>query len=305
VYSAILIAGPTASGKSALALRLGERLGGAIINADSMQIYRDLCVLTARPTRAEEARVPHLLFGTVDGATNFSVGQYLAAASEALAQTRAADRMPIFVGGTGLYFKALLRGLSEIPAVPAEIRAKVREENAAFPPPELHAKLGAVDAVTAARLRPSDPQRILRALEVFAATGQSLSSFQRARAKPLLDAQQCLCLFVALPRAAVHAAIDTRFDAMLAAGALDEVDALRQRRLDPALPIMRAHGVPHLIAHLEGRINLEEAGRLGKRDTRAYVKRQLTFARHQLPEFLWIAPENLTAQASARVPPDP
>jgi tRNA dimethylallyltransferase len=304
VYSAILIAGPTASGKSALALRLGERLGGAIINADSMQVYRDLRVLTARPTRAEEARVPHHLFGTVDGATNFSVGQYLTAAGEALAQTQAEGCIPIFVGGTGLYFKALLRGLSDIPAVPAEIRAKVREENAALSPPELHAKLSAVDAVTAARLRSSDPQRILRALEVYAATGQSLSSFQRARAKPLLDAQQCLCLFVAPPRAAAHAAIDTRFDAMLAAGALDEVDALRQRRLDPALPLMRAHGVPHLIAHLDGCISREEAVCLGKRDTRAYVKRQFTFARHQLPGFVWVAPESLTPQASAQVRPN-
>jgi tRNA dimethylallyltransferase len=155
------------------------------------------------------------------------------------------------------------------------------------------------------RLRPSDPQRILRALEVFAATGQPLSSFQGARVKPLLAADECLSLFIAPPREALHAAIDQRFDQMLAAGALDEVEALRQRQLDPALPIMRAHGVPHLIAHLEGRIPLNEAARLGKRDTRAYVKRQFTFARHQLPEFLWLAPDNLMPQASARARPSP
>ncbi|HEX3181573.1 MAG TPA: tRNA (adenosine(37)-N6)-dimethylallyltransferase MiaA [Beijerinckiaceae bacterium] len=305
MYSAILIAGPTASGKSALALHLAERLGGTIINADSMQVYRALRILTARPSEAEEARVPHLLFGTVDGATNFSVGRYLAAATRAFAQTRAAGRMPIFTGGTGLYLKALLQGLSDIPSVPADVRAQVREENARLTPHELHAKLAARDPITAARLRLSDPQRILRALEVFAATGRSLSSFQGARAKPLLDAEECLCLFIAPPRAALHAAIDTRFDAMLAAGALDEVEALRRRKLDPALPVMRAHGVPHLIAHLDGRMSLEEAANLGKRDTRAYVKRQFTFARHQLPEFLWLVPENFTPPASARARPSP
>jgi tRNA dimethylallyltransferase len=302
LYSAVLIAGPTASGKSALALRLAARLDAAIINADSMQVYRDLRILTARPTDEEQRRLPHLLFGTVDGATNFSVGQYLMAAAEALAQARGENRIPIFAGGTGLYFKALLNGLSDIPAVPAKIRVEVREENAGLAPPQLHAKLAAVDAVTAARLRPSDPQRILRALEVFAATGQSLASFQGSRTKPLLSAQQCLCLFIAPQRAALHAAIDERFDEMLSAGALAEVEAIRERKLDPALPVMRAHGVPHLIAHLDGRISLEEAARLGKRDTRAYVKRQFTFARHQLPEFLWTLPGNVTPQASGRVP---
>jgi tRNA dimethylallyltransferase len=307
LYSAILIAGPTASGKSALARRLAERLGGTIINADSMQVYRDLSILTARPSRADEARVPHLMFGKVDGATNFSVGQYLAAAEQALAQTREAERIPIFTGGTGLYFKALLNGLSDIPAVPAQIRTEVRAQSAGLSPPDLHARLAAIDPATAVRLRPSDPQRILRALEVFAATGQPLSSFQGARVKPLLAADECLSLFIAPPRAVLHAAIDQRFDQMLAAGALDEVEALRQRQrqLDPALPIMRAHGVPHLIAHLENRIPLEEAARLGKRDTRAYVKRQFTFARHQLPEFLWLAPDNLMPQASARARPSP
>ncbi|MBV8848697.1 MAG: tRNA (adenosine(37)-N6)-dimethylallyltransferase MiaA [Methylobacteriaceae bacterium] len=301
----MLIAGPTASGKSALALHLAERLGGAIINADSMQVYRDLRVLTARPTPEDEKRVPHLLFGVVDGATNFSVGEYLAAAGEALAQARGAGHIPIFVGGTGLYFKALLHGLSDIPAVPAAIRAAVREEAAGRSPPELHARLAACDPRTATRLRSSDPQRILRALEVFSATGRSLSSFHGARAKPLIDAQQCLCLFIAPQRTALHATIDRRFDAMLGAGALGEVGTLRRRRLDTALPVMRAHGVPHLIAHLDGRMSLEEAAHLGRRDTRAYVKRQFTFARHQLPEFLWAAPDQLTPQASARVRSNP
>jgi tRNA dimethylallyltransferase len=305
LYSAILIAGPTASGKSALALRVAERLGGAIINADSMQVYRDLRIVSARPSQADEARMLHLLFGTIDGGVNFSVGQYLAAAGVAIQTARSVGRIPIFVGGTGLYFKALLHGLSDIPAVSPAIRARVREEAAGLSAPELHARLAVFDPHSAARLRPSDPQRISRALEVFAATGQSLSSFQGMRAKPLLDAEKCLCLFIAPSRAALRASIDARFDEMLAAGALDEVDALKRRKLDPALPIMRAHGVPHLIAHLDGAVTLEEAAHLGKRDTRAYVKRQFTFARHQLPEFFWIAPDQLTLQASAQARPSP
>ena len=305
MYSAILIAGPTASGKSALALYLAERLGGAVINADSMQVYRDLRILSARPSADDEARAPHFLFGMIDGAINFSVGQYFAAASEALELARAGGRIPIFAGGTGLYFKALLHGLSDIPAVPGAIRAEVREQAAGLPAPALHARLAERDPQTATRLKPTDSQRILRALEVFAATGKSLSSFQGTRAKPLLDAQECLRLFIAPQRAALRAAIDDRFERMLAAGALDELDALLKRGLDPALPIMRAHGVPHLMAHLQGRMNLEEAAHLGKRDTRAYVKRQFTFARHQLPGFLWLAPDELMRKASAQARPNP
>jgi tRNA dimethylallyltransferase len=305
LYSAILIAGPTASGKSALAMRLAERLGGVIVNADSMQVYRDLRILTARPTQADERRVPHLLFGAIDGGANYSVGQYLSSAAHAVADARVADRIPIFTGGTGLYFKALLHGLSDIPAIPATIRAEVREASAGLEAAQLHRQLDAIDPAAAARLRPSDPQRILRALEVFAATGRSLVSFQGTRTKPLLDAQHCLCIFIAPPRAELHAAIDTRFDAMLAAGALDEVAALRGRKLDPALPVMRAHGVPHLIAHLEGQMSLEDAALLAKRDTRAYVKRQFTFARHQLPEFAWTLPDEIMPQASAPVLPNP
>jgi tRNA dimethylallyltransferase len=256
-----------------------------------MQVYRDLHVLTARPKPAEEAAIPHLLFGNVDGGTNFSVGHYLAAAREALAYVDASGRVPIFAGGTGLYCKALLEGLSDIPDVPAEMRRRVREESAALPPAALHARLAAQDPQSAARLRPSDPQRILRALEVFAATGRPLAAFQGARTQPLIDRRACLSLFIAPPREQLRAAIDHRFDRMLAEGALPEVDALRRRGLDPALPIMRAHGVRHLIAHLEGCIGLEEAAALGKRDTWRYVKRQFTFARHQLPGFQWVLPE--------------
>ncbi len=289
--SAILIAGPTASGKSALALRLARAFDGVVINANSMQVYRDLRVLTARPATQDEADAPHRLFGHVDGAVNHSVGFWLADARAALAETRREGRLPIFVGGTGLYFKALTQGLSDIPPVPPEIRESVRARAEGVPVAALHAELARCDPATAARLRPSDPQRILRALEVFEATGKSLASFQTARTPPLLDAEDALALFLAPERTALAQRIDARFDAMLEAGALEEAAALRARGLNPALPIMRAHGVPHLIAHLNGEISLAEAARRGKLDTRKYAKRQFTFARHQLPSFRWITPE--------------
>ncbi len=288
---AILIAGPTASGKSALALRLARALGGVVINADSMQVYRDLRVLTARPDREDEAKTPHRLFGHVDGVVNYSAGLWLADASIALNEARREGRLPVFVGGTGLYFKALTQGLSAIPPVPEDVRAKVRARGAGVPAAELHASLMRRDPATAVRLRPSDPQRILRALEVFEATGQSLITFQGARAAPLLDEKDVFAIFLATEREALKARIDARFDAMLEAGALQEAARLGERRLDPELPVMRAHGVPHLIAHLNSEISLAEATTLAKRDTARYAKRQLTFARHQLESFRWMTPQ--------------
>jgi len=289
MISAILIAGPTASGKSGLALRLAERLGGVLVNADSMQVYRDLAILTARPRPDEAARAPHFLFGHVNGAVNYSVGRFVEDAAAALERLSAERLMPIFVGGTGLYFKALTQGLSDIPNVSKALRAELRARAESLPVAELHAELAARDPAMAAKL--SDPQRILRALEVHAATGRSLASFQGAKRKPLLDAQSCLAIFLAPDRAVLNATIDRRFDTMLQAGALKEVEALRTRALDPALPVMRALGVPHLLRHLEGEIDLDAAARLSKRDTRAYAKRQFTFARNQLPAFRWAAPE--------------
>ena len=288
---AILIAGPTASGKSALAITLAQRLGGTVVNADSMQVYRDLRVLSARPSEAEEAAAPHVLFGHVDGAVNYSVGLWLADAARTLGELRGQGRLPIFTGGTGMYFKGLLRGLSEIPPVPEEVRAKVRAQAEGLEPGTLHAQLAACDPATAALVRPSDPQRILRALEVFEATGRGLSEFQGARTPGLLDPANCVCLFLAPERAALYARIDARFDAMMGEGALEEVRALAERRLDPALPVMRAHGVPGMVAYLRGQASLAEAIHKGKIDTRHYSKRQFTFIRHQLPEFVWAAPE--------------
>jgi tRNA dimethylallyltransferase len=289
--SAVLIAGPTASGKSALAIRLAQVLGGSVVNADSMQVYRDLSILTARPTALEQQDVPHLLFGHVDGAENYSTGKWLLDAAAAIAAVRDAGRLPILVGGTGLYFKALTRGIAEIPPVPADVRERIRQEAEGVAAPELHARLAACDPETAARLRPTDPQRILRALEVLAATGQPLAHFQSSTQPPILPPASYFGIFLAPDRPALLERIDRRFDAMVAEGALDEVARLAERGLSSSLPVVRAHGVPGLLAHWRGEMDLAAAIARGKLDTRHYVKRQLTFARHQLPEFQWVAPE--------------
>ena len=288
---AYLIAGPTASGKTALALEVAERVGGAVVNADSMQVYRDFRILTARPTPQEEARAPHFLFGHVDAAENYSVGRWLADFAATLAELDARGLTPVVVGGTGMYFRAALLGLSDIPAVPEAVRREARASAQGKTPQQLHAELAARDPLTAARLRPSDPQRILRALEVFAATGKPLAAYHGPRSAPLLRIETCRSVFLAPDRAALSARIDERYEAMIAAGALEEVRALKARRLDPALPAMRAHGAPHLIAFLDGALSREEAIARGKSDTRHYAKRQFTFARHQLPDVEWRAPE--------------
>ena len=294
---AILIAGPTASGKSALALRLAERLGGAIVNADSMQVYRDLRLLTARPGPADEARAPHRLYGHVDAGEAYSVGRWLGDAGRVLG--KAGERPPIVVGGTGLYFKALLEGLSAIPPVPEAVRAEVRAMAAAEPAERLHAALAARDPLTAARLEVGDRQRVARALEVLAATGRPLAGFLAAREAPLLDPAACVRLFLAPDREALKRRIDARFDAMLDLGALEEVQALRRRGLDPALPAMRAHGVPWLMQALDDRMALTEAIARAKADTRRYAKRQLTWFRHQGEGWTWAPPEQAEPVALA------
>ena len=214
--------------------------------------------------------------------------------------------MPVFVGGTGLYFKALTQGLSAIPPVPKDVRATVRARAAGVPAADLHASLMRRDPATAARLRPSDPQRILRALEVFEATGKSLVSFHAARTAPVLDAKDVFAVFLATEREALKARIAARLEAMLEAGALHEAALLRERRLDPALPVMRAHGVSHLIAHLNGEKSLAEAARWAKLDTCRYAKRQLTFARHQLASFRWLTAQEAEKLALAKcsMPPE-
>jgi tRNA dimethylallyltransferase len=287
----LLIAGPTASGKSALAQRFARQCNGVIVNTDSMQVYRDLAILTARPTQADMAEVAHRLFGHVEGHCNYSVGLWLADVVSAIAGVRAAGQWPILVGGTGLYFKALVNGIAAMPPVAPVVRERVRAGAVGVSPAVLHARLAAIDPATAGRLRPSDPQRILRALEIFEATGVPLSQLQAGPRQPFVDSW--VGLFLAPERAGLNQAIDARFDWMLANGALDEVRLLQQKHYDPALPIMRAHGVPHLIAYLNGTISLAEASERGKADTRHYAKRQFTWARHQLPGFRWLRPEAL------------
>jgi tRNA dimethylallyltransferase len=264
-----------------------------------MQVYRDLRVLTARPSPEEERQAPHELFGRIDGAVNFSAGRWLAEANAVRGRIVAQGSVAIFVGGTGLYLRALTLGFSDIPHVPEDVRAEVRAGAEAFESAQLHSQLTARDPATAARLRPSDRQRILRALEVLAATGRPLASFHGARGAPLLAPGQWAGIFLAPEREALNAAIDRRFDAMLRAGALEEVTALAARKLDPALPVMRAHGAPHLIAHLRGDVSLAEAASRSALDTRRYAKRQFTWARHQMPEFARVAPDQ-AIEAGAR-----
>ena len=287
----MLIAGPTASGKSALALELAQKTGGVIVNADSMQVYRDLRVITARPTRDEEADVPHRLYGRVDAAVNFSAGSWVNEAASVLAETRAQNRLAIFTGGSGLYFKALTRGLSAVPPIAPEIREGVRARLERDGVEALHAELAQRDPSSAERLKPRDRNRIARALEVIEATGRSLTDWHRDGLPPLLPPGSFSALFLEPDRDALYARIDVRFGAMLTAGAMEEVAALAARHLDPLLPAMKAHGVPALIRHLKGEITREEAAEIGRADTRHYAKRQFTWFRHQLPEFEWVKPE--------------
>jgi tRNA dimethylallyltransferase len=208
-----------------------------------------------------------------------------------LAETRAEKRLPIFVGGSGLYFKALTRGLSAVPPIPAEVRDSVRARLERDGVEALHAELARRDSVAAERLKPRDRTRVARALEVVEATGRSLTDWHRDGLPPLLPRSEFSALFLAPERERLYARIDARFDAMLGAGALEEVAALAERKLDPLLPAMKAHGVPALIRHIEGEISIEEAAVIGRADTRHYAKRQFTWFRHQLPEFEWVAPE--------------
>ena len=291
----ILIAGPTASGKSALALGLAEKLGGTIINADSMQVYRDLRIITARPTPDEEARVPHRLYGHVDAAENFSVGRWCTEVADVLAAAQREARAVIVVGGTGLYFSALTQGLAAVPPIPAQIRNDVRGRLASDGVEALHAELMRLDPAAAARLMPGDRSRVTRALEVILATGRSLVLWHEANMPARVDAALAAKVFLMPDRDALLRRIDARFDAMMAAGALDEVRALAGRHLDPTLPAMKAHGVPWLIRHLRGSISLSDAAEGGKRDTRQYTKRQATWFRNQLPDFAWVEPDQALA----------
>jgi tRNA dimethylallyltransferase len=292
ITRAVLIAGPTASGKSALALAIAGELDGVIINADSMQIYSDLRIITARPSASEEARLPHRLYGHIDAAMTYSVGRYLGDARDALLRAERYGKLPIFVGGTGLYFKALTRGLAQVPPIPVDIRKTVRERLATEGSRALHAELARHDAAAAERLKPGDRQRVARALEVVLATGRALADWHHEQVPPLIEPERAVKLFIAPERGELYRRIDARFDAMLEAGALSEVRRLAERRLDPLLPVMKAHGVPWLILHLAGSLTLAQAAERAKLDVRHYAKRQYTWFRHQLADWTRVSPAN-------------
>ncbi len=296
----ILIAGPTASGKSALALALAEKFGGVIVNADSMQVYRDLRIITARPTPDEERRAPHRLYGHVDAAENYSVGRWCGEAAALLAE-RAPGEPAIIVGGTGLYFNALTRGLAAVPPIPAAIRDDVRARLTRDGVAALQAGLAARDPAAAAKLKPGDRARITRALEVVLATGRSILDWHANGLPATVDLARAAKVFLMPDRDELHRRIGARFDTMMAAGALEEVRALAARHLNPSLPAMKAHGVPWLIRHLNGEVTLADAVEHAKLETRQYTKRQATWFRNQLPSFQWVAPDAAQAAVEAQL----
>ncbi|HEY1746152.1 MAG TPA: tRNA (adenosine(37)-N6)-dimethylallyltransferase MiaA [Xanthobacteraceae bacterium] len=290
-FAVILLAGPTASGKSAVALELAEKLGGTIINADSMQVYRDLRLITARPTVEEERRSPHRLYGHVDAAENYSVGAWRGEAVRQLAAAERESRAAIVVGGTGLYFNALTRGLAAMPPVPKHVRDEVRARLKAEGAAALHDELARLDVAAASRLNRGDGTRVSRALEVMLATGRSILDWQEGTKPSGTDSLSAVKIFLSVDRDQLARRIDARFDAMMEAGAMEEVRALMARNLDPSLPAMKAHGVPWLVRQLKGEVTLADAVEGAKRDTRQYTKRQATWFRNQLPEFAWAEPE--------------
>ena len=281
--SVFLIAGPTASGKSALALSLAQATGGEIVNADSMQLYRDLTVLTARPTAEEAARAPHHLYGVADAADGWSVGRWLEAAGAVLDDISARGKGAVVVGGTGLYFRALTQGLADIPETPQAVRDAAgerfdREGEAAF-----RDALCGLDAQAEARIAPGDRQRLVRAMAVATATGRALSAWQAETPAP--PDRPWRPLVIEPPREALYARCDARLAAMVEAGALEEAKALLARGLDPGLPLMKAVGLRELGRHLAGELTLEEATALAAQETRRYAKRQTTWFRNQTPDW--------------------
>ena len=278
---AVLIAGPTASGKSAVALALAEACNGIVVNADSMQVYREVRILSARPSDAEMAAVPHLLYGNVSAREHYSVGRYQSDAIGALAEARAQGRMPIFVGGTGLYFTALTEGLADIPPVPAAVHEAARDKLATLGVAGLHEELMRRDPETAAR--PSDPQRVLRAYEVFEATGRPLTFWQREAGEPVLKDLRLAKFVLDPPRPLLRERIEARFRAMLAAGAREEASALKG--VDPSLPAAKILGLRELWALAECAISEADAITAAVTATRQFAKRQMTWFRHRMADW--------------------
>jgi tRNA dimethylallyltransferase len=283
---AVLIAGPTASGKSAAALQLAEALRGTIINADSMQVYAELPVLTARPSAADEARLPHRLYGHVSAVEGYSAGRYQEESAHALTEARREGRVAIFTGGTGLYFDVLTKGLSPIPAVPPDIREQVRRKFESLGRETFFTELVERDPATGSKLRASDTQRVLRAAEVLEATGRPLSQWQAMTGKPVLAGMRVLKLVIAPPRAILFERIDRRFETMIRHGALDEAASLMG--LDPTLPAAKALGLSQLWRHLAGEITIEAAIVEAQLATKRYVKRQMTWFRNRMSGWEWL-----------------
>ncbi|SIR07643.1 tRNA dimethylallyltransferase [Rhizobium sp. RU33A] len=281
---AILITGPTASGKSALALQFARRHDGVVINADSMQVYNTLRVVTARPSEAEMGGVRHELYGHVPAGQTYSTGDWLREARVLLERLKHENRLPVFVGGTGLYFKALTGGLSEMPAIPAGLRSEIRDRLEIDGTEALHRKLAEVDPAMAQRLSPGDGQRIVRALEVFRATGRSIAEFQKQSGPMLVDPDRTLKLVVLPDRAVLHDRINRRFEQMMDQGAVEEVEALLSLGLRPEMPAMKAIGVAQIADMLAGRITRHEAVERASAATRQYAKRQMTWFRNQMDE---------------------
>ena len=280
----VVLTGPTASGKSDLALALAGEFGGTVINGDSLQVYRELEILTARPGPPELAQTPHRLYGVLSGRERCSVGRWRDLAVAEIDRAHGEDRLPIVVGGTGLYLKALEHGLANVPPVPPQVRAAASARHAALGGPAFHAALAERDPVSAGRIHPSDRQRLIRAWEVQAATGRSLSDWQAQGQDSGPYRFHRLCLIP--PRETLYAACNGRFLAMVERGALDEVARLLALDLDPGLPIMKALGVPELAAHLRGEVPLDQAIGRAQGSTRRYAKRQLTWLRTQGPKDL-------------------
>ncbi|MGV0818004.1 tRNA (adenosine(37)-N6)-dimethylallyltransferase MiaA [Martelella sp. AMO21009] len=281
-WRAVLITGPTASGKSAYAIARAEAAGGVVINADSMQVYDTLRVLTARPSAEDMQGIPHHLYGHVPAGGDYSTGAWLRDMEVLLGRLEDEGRVPVIVGGTGLYFKALTEGLAAMPEVPAEIRARWRQALAEQGAVALHAQLAERDPAMAARLQPSDGQRIVRALEVFEASGRSIADFQAENPPPLIDAARADKIVVLPERPVLHDRINRRFETMLEAGAVEEVEALLALSLDPAAPVMRAIGVKEIAAMLSGYMTRAEVIEKASAATRQYAKRQMTWFRNQM-----------------------
>ncbi|HWM62314.1 MAG TPA: tRNA (adenosine(37)-N6)-dimethylallyltransferase MiaA [Rhizomicrobium sp.] len=287
-FDAVLIAGPTASGKSHHALALAQEIGGVVINADSMQVYREAPILTAQPSAQDKARLPHLLYGHVSAREVYSVGRWRSDAITALAEARAMQRTPIFVGGTGLYFTALTDGLADIPPTPPEIRDAARALLDDIGVEALHATLTDRDPLTASRLRPSDPQRVLRAFEVLEATGRPLAEWQSAPAEPVLKDAKFAAFVLDPPRNELRLRIAARFEAMLEAGGLEEARALEG--LDPVLPAAKLLGLRPLQTLAAGTLTRAEALDAAITGTRQFAKRQMTWFRHRMPHYIWFDP---------------